>query len=70
MKKALNKIWAILALIFLKLIKGEDEMTVIYALLIMKGLKTFTQVPAKLKEEVRLYLRAMELDENGYPLEG
>lgn len=43
-------------------------MTVIYALLIMKGLKTFEQVPAKLKEEVRLYLLAMDLDENGNPI--
>lgn len=43
-------------------------MVVIYALLIIKGLKTFAQVPNILKAEVKAYLFAMDLDENGKPL--
>ena len=38
-------------------------MTVVYATLIVKGKKTFAQVPDKLKEQVREILIALELPE-------
>lgn len=43
-------------------------MSVIYALLIIKGLKTIAQVPVKLQPEVKSYLAASDLDESGNPL--
>lgn len=52
----------------LYLIKGGDEMVVVYATLIVKGVKTFNQVPAKLQPDVRDHLNSMDLDENGNPL--
>jgi hypothetical protein len=52
----------------LRLMRGGDTMSVIYALLIIKGLKTYAQVPAKLQPEVKTYLAASDLDENGDPL--
>ena len=38
-------------------------MAVVYATLIVKGKKTFAQVPDKLKEQVREILIALELPE-------
>jgi hypothetical protein len=35
---------------------SEDDMAVVYATLIINGLKTFAQVPATLKEQVRQIL--------------
>lgn len=58
---------AILRLL-LKLNGGEKDMVALYALLIMKGLRTFESVPANLKPDVSAHLRAMELDEDGKPL--
>lgn len=43
-------------------------MVVIYATLIVKGAKTFDQVPAKLREDVKAHLFALGLDENGNPI--
>lgn len=50
------------------LLKGGDTMAVVYASLIIKGLKTFAQVPDKQKEAVHNYLFALDLDDNGNPL--
>lgn len=52
----------------MKLVKGGDVMAVVYASLIIKGLKTFDQVPEKQKVAVHEYLFALELDDNGNPL--
>lgn len=54
--------------ILLRFTRGGDDMSVIYALLIIKGLKTISQVPTKLQDQVREYLTALELDESGNPL--
>lgn len=43
--------------------KGVKDMAVVYATLIVKGKKTFAQVPDKLKEQVREILIALELPE-------
>lgn len=43
-------------------------MATVYVSLIIKGLKTFDQVPVKLQDEVKRQLNALELDENGHPL--
>lgn len=46
-----------------KLKGGEDDMAMCYALLIIKGLKTFAQVPASQKEKTKQYLIAFEAEE-------
>ena len=43
--------------------KGVLDMAVVYATLIIKGKKTFAQVPDRLKEAVREILIALELPE-------
>lgn len=43
--------------------KEETDMAVIYATLIVKGKKTFAQVPAVLKDQVRQILIDLELPE-------
>lgn len=43
-------------LLFLLLRKEVDTMAVIYATLIVKGRKTFGQVPDKIKDQVRQVL--------------
>ncbi|QJC50148.1 hypothetical protein HGI30_16685 [Paenibacillus albicereus] len=45
-------------------------MATVYATLIIKGYYTFAQVPASQQAKVREILAALELDENGQPLEG
>lgn len=40
----------------------DTEMAVIYAALIVKGKKTFAQVPEKLREQVRQVLTDLELE--------
>lgn len=40
-----------------------EEMAVIYATLIIKGKKTFTQVPEKIREQVREVLIDLECPE-------
>ena len=42
--------------LFLLLRKEVNEMAIIYATLIIKGRKTFAQVPAVIKEDVRQVL--------------
>ena len=43
--------------------KGVDNMAIVYALLIIKGKKTYDDVPAKLKEQVKEVLVDMEVPE-------
>ncbi|MFD0712306.1 CD1375 family protein [Paenibacillus sp. GCM10027626] len=55
-----------LLLFFLK--GGEETMVTVYVTLIIKGAKTYEQVPANLKPAVKAELEVMELDTNGKPL--
>ena len=50
-------------LLFLLLRKEVDTMAVIYATLIVKGRKTFRQVPDKIKDQVRKVLVDLECEE-------
>ena len=50
-------------LLFLLLRKEGDTMAVIYATLIVKGRKTFRQVPDKIKDQVRQVLVDLECEE-------
>lgn len=51
-------------LLFLILGKGDrNDMAVIYATLIVKGKKTFADVPAKIQEQVKEVLIDLELPE-------
>lgn len=50
-------------LLFLILGKEGDTMAVIYATLIVKGKKTFAQVPDKLKNQVRQILIDLECED-------
>lgn len=45
-------------------------MVVIYSTLIIRGYKTFEQVPVKLQSQVKEYLNNLGLNENGKELEG
>lgn len=42
--------------------KEVQDMAVVYATLIVKGKKTLDQVPAKLREEVKDILEALEVE--------
>ncbi len=49
------------------IVRKEDEiMIVVYATLIIKGRKTFAQVPDTIKEEVRDYLVALDCEKLVY----
>lgn len=50
-------------LLYFILGKGVDNMAIVYALLIIKGKKTYDDVPAKLKEQVKEVLIDMEVPE-------
>ena len=50
-------------LLFLLLRKEVATMAVIYATLIVKGRKTFRQVPDKIKDQVRQVLVDLECEE-------
>lgn len=50
-------------LIILLLGKEAGDMAVIYATLIVKGKKTFDQVPEKLKDQVKQILLDLEREE-------
>jgi hypothetical protein len=55
----------------LSLTKGDDFMSsiaIVYATLIIDGLKTFAQVPVKLLPQVQQYLASMGLGTDGKPL--
>lgn len=59
--KLLRRCWINLLLILLG--KGVEDMAVVYATLIIKGKKTFAQVPDKLKEQVKEILIDLECPE-------
>lgn len=50
-------------LLFLLLRKEVDEMAVIYATLIVKGRKTYAQVPDKIKPQVKQILIDLECED-------
>lgn len=50
-------------LLFLILRKEVDTMAIIYATLIVKGRKTFDQVPEKIKDQVRQVLIDLECED-------
>ena len=50
-------------LLFLILRKEVETMAVIYATLIVKGIKTYTQVPEKIKPQVKQILIDLECEE-------
>lgn len=50
-------------LYYLLLRKGVYDMAIVYALLIVKGKKTFADVPAKIQEQVKEVLTDMEVPE-------
>lgn len=43
--------------------KGVEDMAIVYALLIIKGKKAYSDVPEKLKEQVKEVLADMEVPE-------
>lgn len=51
----------VLTLILLKTRKEEFDMAVVYATLIVKGLKNIEDVPAKIKKQVEDILTALEV---------
>ena len=52
------------ALLFLILGKGgKNDMAIVYAVLIVKGKKTFADVPAKIQEQVLIDMELPELAE-------
>ena len=65
LRKSLVGMWNnLLLFLILCFWKGvKKEMAVVYATLIVKGKKTFAQVPDKLKEAVREILIALEVPE-------
>lgn len=50
-------------LLYFILGKGVDNVAIVYVLLIIKGKKTYSDVPAKLKEQVKEVLIDMEVSE-------
>lgn len=50
-------------IIYILFRKAVEEMAVIYATLIVKGRKTFSQVPERLKEQVKEILIDLELED-------
>lgn len=49
-------------LLFLMLRKEVEDMAVIYATLIVKGVKIIDDVPAKIKEQVKQVLKDLEVE--------
>ncbi len=58
-----NCLLDLLLKILILLAKGVNDVAVVYATLIIKGKKTFAQVPEKLKEQVREILTDLECPE-------
>lgn len=58
-----NCLLDLLLKILILLAKGVNDVAVVYATLIVKGKKTFAQVPEKLKEQVREILTDLECPE-------
>lgn len=57
----MNSLWLFLLRFLLR--KEVNEMAVVYATLIVKGKKTFAQVPEKLKVEVKDILISLDCGE-------
>lgn len=53
--------WKVITFILFR--KGVEEMAIIYVTLIVKGRKTFANVPEKLKEQVKQILIVLEMPE-------
>lgn len=53
-------------IVSLLLRKEEKDMAVVYATLILKGVKTFDQVPAKIQAQVKQVLIDLEAPEELY----
>ena len=58
-----NYLLDLLLKILILFAKGVNDVAVVYATLIVKGKKTFAQVPEKLKEQVREILTDLECPE-------
>ena len=63
LKEFLVGIWTNLLLFLMLGRKGVSDVAIVYATLIIKGKKTFSQVPDSLKEAVREILIALECPE-------
>ena len=63
LKECLVGIWTNLLLFLMLGRKGVSDVAIVYATLIIKGKKTFSQVPDSLKEAVREILIALECPE-------
>lgn len=50
-------------LLYFSIGKGVEDMAIVYALLIIKGKKEYSDVPAKLKDQVKEVLADMEVPE-------
>lgn len=50
-------------LLYFSIGEGVEDMAIVYALLIIKGKKEYSDVPAKLKDQVREVLTDMEVSE-------
>lgn len=61
--KRLKRFWA--DAVFWMIGKVVKDVAIVYATLIIKGLKTFAQVPEKLKAQVKEILNALECAEMG-----
>lgn len=55
--------WFINLIIAIFFRKEVEQMAVVYATLIVKGLKTYAQVPEKIKEQVKEVLVALDCPE-------
>lgn len=54
--------------LLLTLLKGGNDMVTVYTTLIIRGYKTFQQVPVNLQPAVEAELAAMDLGTDGKPL--
>lgn len=61
-KSLSSKFQNLMMAVFILILKEDEVMSLVYVSLIVKGRKTFSQVPDKLKAEVRQYLIDMELE--------
>lgn len=61
-KSLSSKFQELMMAVFILILKEDEVMSLVYVSLIVKGRKTFSQVPDKLKAEVRQYLIDMELE--------
>lgn len=62
LRELLSRVYDSVTVFLLHFFKEDDIMSLVYVSLIIKGRKTFAQVPDKLKPEVKQYLIDMELE--------